>query len=357
MAKESKIKDEDSETTDFFAAAVASLDNEYAGIVENGVPSADIVSYIDTGCYILNAQISGSIYKGMPSNKTLGLAGESSTGKTFVALGVVKYFLQQHPTGGCMYFESESAVSKQTVVDRGIDARRMAIIPVSTVQEFRTQCLAVLSKYEAVKEAKRPPLLIVLDSLGQLSTTKEIEDAMEGKETKDMTKAALVKGLFRVLDLKTGKLNVPMIITNHIYSTIGLFSSKVTNGGSGFTYAADQIVFLSKSKDKDGVTVIGNILKSRLKKSRLTKEETEVETKLSFESGLDRYFGLHTIAVKYDIISKIGNKFKFPNGETVFEKAMFKNPEKWFTEDILDKIDIACGKEFLYGNSSDLTEE
>jgi RecA/RadA recombinase len=359
MAKEKVIKvvDEDTETAGFFASAVASLANEYAGIVEDGVPSADIVGYIDTGCYILNAQISGSIYGGMPSNKTLGLAGESSTGKTFVALGIVKYFLDQHPTGGCMYFESESAVSKQTVVERGIDARRMAIIPVSTVQEFRTQCLAILTKYEAVKEAKRPPLLIVLDSLGQLSTTKEIEDSLAGKEVKDMTKAALVKGLFRVLDLKTGKLNVPMIITNHIYSTIGLFSTKVTNGGSGFTYAADQIVFLGKSKLKDGTDVIGNILKSKLKKSRLTREETEVETKLSFETGLDRYYGLHTIALKYGIISKIGNKYSFPNGETCFEKAMFKDAERWFTKEILDQIDVVCGKEFCYGNSIDLTEE
>lgn len=357
MAKEKgKVVDEDTETAGFFASAIASLKNEYAGMVDGGVPSGDIVGYIDTGCYVLNAQISGSIYKGMPSNKTIGLAGESSTGKTFVALGIVKNFLEQNPKGGCIYFESESAISKKMIEDRGIDSRRMAIVPVCTVQEFRTQCLAILSKYEAVKVKDRPPMLMVLDSLGQLSTTKELTDSLAGVETRDMTKAQTIKGLFRVLDLMTGKLNVPMIITNHVYSSMGLYATKELSGGSGMRYASDLILIISKSKLKDGTDVIGNILKFKLEKCRLTKEQTIVEANLSFENGLDRYYGLQDIALKYGIVSKIGNKYRFPNGETTFEKAMFKHPERWFTQDILDQIDVACGKEFCYGKSNSLDE-
>ncbi|MDD4242804.1 MAG: recombinase RecA [Bacilli bacterium] len=340
--------------SDFFKEAVDSLNNEYAGMVVDGVPSADVVGYIDTGCYILNAQLSGSIYGGMASNKTLGLAGESSTGKTFVSLGIVKSFLDQYKDSGVMYYESESAVSKKLVEERGIDSKRMAIIPVSTVQEFRTQCLSILERYKAVKEKDRPPMLMVLDSLGQLSTSKEIEDSLAGKETKDMTKASLIKGLFRVIDLSTGKLNVPMIITNHIYSTIGLFSTKEASGGSGFKYAADQIIFISKSKDKDGTEVIGSDLTLTMAKSRLTKEGTRVTAKLSFEKGLDRYFGLHEIAIKYGIITNVSKKYKFPHIEKAkYEKEVFKNPETYFTKEILDQIDEACKKEFCYGSTKE----
>lgn len=210
------------EFNSFFAEAIKGLDNQYAGLAAGGV-AGDITGYIDTGCYVLNAQLSGDIHGGMPSNKAIGLAGEASTGKTFIALSIVKHFLDTNPTGGTMYFESESALSKAALEERGIDTNRIVIIPVSTIQEFRTQALGILDKYEKMKAKDRPPMLFVLDSLGQLSTTKEVEDSAAGKETRDMTKAQVTKATFRVLDLKMGILNVPMIVTNHIYDVIGAY--------------------------------------------------------------------------------------------------------------------------------------
>ena len=131
----------------FFDKVIKTSGNEYASLVSDGVEAADIDSFIDTGSYIFNALLSGSIYGGLPSNKITAIAGESATGKTFFVMGMVKNFLDANPDAGVIYFESESAITKQMVIDRGIDPQRMVMFPVTTVQEFRTQALKVLDKY------------------------------------------------------------------------------------------------------------------------------------------------------------------------------------------------------------------
>ena len=171
----------------FLNDVVKDIGNEYASIVSDGIAAGDVSNFIDTGTYIFNALVSGSIYGGLPSNKITALAGESSTGKTFFTLSVVRHFLDTDPDAGVIYFESESAISKAMIEDRGIDSNRMIIVPVTTVQEFRTQALNVLKKYKEQKEEDRKPMMFVLDSLGMLSTTKEVQDSAEGKETRDMT--------------------------------------------------------------------------------------------------------------------------------------------------------------------------
>jgi len=115
--------------------------NEYASIVEEGVAAGDVHNYINTGSYLFNALLSGSLFGGLPSNKITALAGETATGKTYFALGIVKQFLETNSDGGVLYFESESAIPKELIVQRGIDTKRMVILPVVTIQEFRTQVL------------------------------------------------------------------------------------------------------------------------------------------------------------------------------------------------------------------------
>ena len=128
----------------FLDSVLKDVKNEYAGRVSDGIAAGDISGYVDTGSYIFNALVSGSLYGGLPSNKVTALAGESSTGKTFFALSVVRNFLNANPDGGVMYFESESAISKDMIEDRGIDSDRMYILPVATIEEFRT-CLLYTS--------------------------------------------------------------------------------------------------------------------------------------------------------------------------------------------------------------------
>ena len=157
---------------DFLKKIIKETGNEYASVVEDGVESGDVDSFIDTGSFILNGLLSGSLKGGLPSTKVTALAGESATGKTYFLMGIVKNFLDSNPEAGVVYFESESAITKQMVVDRGIDSKRMVIMPVTTVQEFRTQALKVLDTYLLQDESERKPLFLCLDSLGMLSTTK-----------------------------------------------------------------------------------------------------------------------------------------------------------------------------------------
>lgn len=255
--------------------------NEYASIVEDGVAAGDVHNYIDTGSYLFNALLSGSLFGGLPSNKITALAGESATGKTYFALGMVKQFLDANPDGGVLYFESESAIPKELIESRGIDSKRMVILPVVTIQEFRTQAIKILDAY---LEGEQKPMMIVLDSLGNLSTTKELEDTAAGSETRDMTRAQIIKACFRVLTLKLGRANVPLIVTNHTYDVIGAYMpTKEMGGGSGLKYAASSIVYLSKKKDKDGTEVIGNIIHCKNQKSRLTIENKMIDVKLGYQ--------------------------------------------------------------------------
>ena len=237
--------------TDFLKDLVKSSGNEYASVVSDGVSAGDVDSFVDTGSYIFNALLSGSLYGGLPTNKITALAGESATGKTYFALGLCKQFLEDNPDSAVIYFESESAITKDMIESRGIDSSRVVIVPVVTVQEFRNQSLKILDKYLETDEADRPKMMFVLDSLGMLSTTKEIEDTAEGKETRDMTRAQVTKGAFRVLTLKLGRAKVPMVVTNHTYDVIGsMFPQKEMGGGSGLKYAASSIIFLSKKKER-----------------------------------------------------------------------------------------------------------
>ena len=336
--------------SDFLKNVIKEVGNEYAALASDGVEAGDVSSFIDTGSYILNSLLSGSVNGGLPSNKITALAGESATGKTYFLMGIVKNFLDKDPDADVVYFESESAITKSMIVERGIDAERLSVWPVTTVQEFRHQAIQVLDTYLAQDESDRKPLFLCLDSLGMLSTTKEIEDTTDGKETRDMTRAQVLKAAFRVLTLKLGRAKVPMVVTNHTYESMGLFSTKEMGGGSGLKYAASSIIYLSKKKEKDGTEVIGNIIHCKNHKSRLTIENKMVDVRLTYDKGLDRYYGLLELAEKYNIFKKVSTRYELPDGSKHFGKAILSDPDTYFTEDIMKQLDVAADKEFKYGS-------
>ena len=335
---------------DFLKDIIKTTGNEYAALVSDGVEAGDVDSFIDTGSYIFNALLSGSIHGGLPSNKITALAGESATGKTFFLMGIVKNFLDANPDAGVIYFESESAITSTMIEERGIDPNRMVMIPVTTVQEFRTQAIKVLDSYLAQDESDRKPLFLCLDSLGMLSTTKEVEDTAEGKETRDMTRAQVLKAAFRVLTLKLGRAKVPMVVTNHTYDVVGsMFPTKEMGGGSGLKYAASSIIYLSKKKEKDGTEVVGNIIHCKNHKSRLTVENKMVDVRLSYSGGLDRHYGLLDLALKHGVFKQVSTRIELPDGTKTFGKTINNDPEKFFTEEIMEKLEEAADKEFKYG--------
>ena len=308
-------------------------------------------TYVDTGSFIFNALVSGSIRGGVSGNKITAIAGESSTGKTFFSLAVVKNFLDTNPDAYCLYFDTEAAVNKSLLESRGIDLNRTVVVNLVTVEEFRSKALKMVDMYLKKPEDERKPCIFVLDSLGMLSTEKEIRDALDEKQVRDMTKSQLIKGAFRMLTLKLGQANIPMIVTNHTYDVIGSYvPMKEMGGGSGLKYAASTIIHLSKKKEKDGTEVIGNIIRAKTAKSRLSKENKDVEIRLYYdERGLDRYYGLLELGELGGLWKNVGGRYEI-GGKKIYAKHILKEPEKYFTPEVMEKLDVIAKGEFSYGS-------
>ena len=332
---------------DFLKDIVKEIGGEYTQLASD---IDETETYVDTGSYIFNALVSGSIFGGVSGNKITAIAGESSTGKTFFSLAVVKNFLDNNPTGYCLYFDTEAAITKSLLESRGVDTNRLVVVNVVTVEEFRTKTLKAVDIYLKKKEDERNPCIFVLDSLGMLSTNKEINDALAEKDTRDMTKAQLIKGAFRMLTLKLGQAKIPMLVTNHVYANVGGYGAPtVQSGGSGLMYSASTIIELSKSKEKDGTEVIGNIIKAKTFKSRLSKENQQVEIRLFYdERGLDKYYGLLELGELGEMWKNVAGRYEI-DGKKLYAKDILKNIEKYFTPEVMEKLDVIAKGQFSYG--------
>jgi len=349
----------------FLKNLVEELKDEDTSIASDGKGSSEYSGCIDTGSYILNAVLSGSIFGGVSNNKITAFAGESSTGKTFFVLGIVKAFLDSHPEAGVMYYDTEAAVTKDMMEQRGIDTNRVMISEPQTIQEFRHKALKAIELYEQTPKDKRPPFMFVLDSLGLLSTTKELEDISDGKETRDMTKAQVIKAAFRVLTLKLARAGIPMLVTNHVYEVIGSYiPMKEMGGGTGLKYAASTIVFLGKKKERDASTkeIVGNIIKATTFKSRLSKENQVAEVLLTYDKGLDKYYGMIELAIEAGLFEKKGSRI-VANDKSVYAKQILADPEQYFTPEVMDVLDKFAMEKYSYGTagsemaSEDITTE
>ena len=334
---------------DFLKEVVKEIGDEYTQVASD---IQENEQYIDTGSYIFNGLVSGSIYGGVSSNRITAIAGETSTGKTYFSLAVVKNFLDSNPDGYCLYFDTEAAVNKGLLESRGIDLSRLVVVNVVTIEEFRSKALRAVDIYLKTSEEERKPCMFVLDSLGMLSTEKEIRDALDDKQVTDMTKSQLVKGAFRMLTLKLGQANIPLIVTNHTYDVIGSYvPTKEMGGGSGLKYAASTIIYLSKKKEKDQKEVIGNLIKAKTHKSRLSKENKEVQIRLYYdERGLDRYYGLLELGEIGGMWKNVAGRYEM-NGKKIYAKEILKNPTEYFTDDIMEQLDNIAKDHFSYGTN------
>jgi|TARA_B100002052_G_scaffold47243_1_gene40118 RecA/RadA recombinase len=332
---------------DFLKDIVKEIGDDYTQLASN-INESEV--FVDTGSFIFNALCSGSLYGGISDRRITAIAGESSTGKTFFSLSVVNNFLQSNPDGYVLYFDTEAAINRQLLEDKNIPLDRFVVVNVVTVEEFRQKALKAVDIYLKTPEENRKPCMFVLDSLGMLSTEKEIRDALDEKNVRDMTKAQLVKGTFRMLTLKLGQAKIPMLVTNHTYDVVGAYvPTKEMGGGSGLKYAASTIVYLSKKKEKDGKEVIGNIVKAKAAKSRLTKENKDVEIRLYYdERGLDRYYGLLELGELGGLWKNVAGRYEM-NGKKIYAKQILADPETYFTEEVMAKLDEIAKQQFTYG--------
>jgi RecA/RadA recombinase len=276
------------------------LDKELSKI--NGFETGSILSentfsqvdeWIPTGNYLLNAQLSGTLFGGIPNTRSLGLMGDPGTGKSFVCLNVARE--AQKKGYDVIYCDTEGAIDKSTTDKFGIDSGRVRYQPIKTVTEFQT---FVSNLLDLVKKARasgaQPKILLILDSLGMLSTDKELRDAIEGKNAADMgAKAKELRKLFRVITLDLTQAKIPLVCTNHVYAGGGYIPTKESSGGDGPIFAMSVISFLSKAQLKEGnsTTKTGIIVTSNLKKSRFTIPEP-VKFHISFLNGMNPYVGL-----------------------------------------------------------------
>ena len=332
---------------DFLKDIVKEIGDDYTQLAAD---ISDDQQFVDTGSLVFNGLISGSIFGGVCSNRITAIAGESSTGKTFFSLAVAKNFLDTNPDAYVLYFDTESSINRALLESRGIDLKRLVVINVVTIEEFRTKALKAIDKYLQMPIDERKPCMFVLDSLGMLSTEKEIRDALDDKQVRDMTKSQLVKGAFRMLTLKLGQANVPLIVTNHTYDVIGAYvPTKEMGGGSGLKYAASTIIYLGKKKEKDGKEVIGNIIKAKTHKSRLSKENKQVDIRLYYdERGLDRYYGLLELGEIGGLWKNVAGRYEI-NGKKLYAKQIYADPDTYFTPEVLQALDETAQKEFSYG--------
>ena len=332
---------------DFLKDIVKEIGDEYTQLASDIDESEQ---FIDTGSLVFNGLVSGSIFGGVSSKRITAIAGESSTGKTFFSLAVVKNFLDTNPSAYCLYFDTEASITKSLLESRGIDLERIVVVNVVTIEEFRSKALKAVDIYLKTPTEERKPCMFVLDSLGMLSTEKEITDVLNDKQVRDMTKSQLVKGAFRMLTLKLGQANIPLIVTNHTYDVIGAYvPTKEMGGGSGLKYAASTIIYLSKKKEKDQKEVVGNLIKAKTAKSRLSKENKEVTIRLYFdERGLDRYYGLLELGEIGGLWKNVAGRYEM-GGKKVYAKQILADPEQYFTKEVMQALDEIANQQFSYG--------
>lgn len=335
------------------ADLIKSIADDNTTLLAEGKNSAEITGYIDTGSYMLNLLLSGDMFHGMPDNKILALAGETTTGKTYLAKSICRGFMQGDEEAIVSYCDTESSVTSESFADSDMDPTRVIITEKRTIEEFRFFLNTLLNSYEGMKD--RPRLLAVLDSLGGLISDKLVEDTAKGKAVADPgRRAQVIKQTFQLYTLKLAQLRVPMIVTNHTYTTIGTYvPMKEMAGGSGLKYFADYILFLSKSKvrDKDDKKVVTGIEVTVTNvKNRLARENASVDVLINYDHGLDRYYGLLEAAVDCGLVdTKNGGWYIFPGGTKVQRPAIDENPAAFFTEELLKDLNDLLKPQFNYG--------
>lgn len=324
---------------------------------DSGDLNAEVDYWIDTGALALNLLISGSIFKGAPGNRNLILAGDPSTGKTFFYMELMKNFLAMHPTGTGFYFDTEQAIDEAMLDRRGVDKTRLFVDDeTNSIEEFSTKTVNLLNEY-LEREEPRPPIYIVLDSMGRLTSSAQVEAYDKGEPKADTGRRAkawreasvMVKGKQRLG-------SVPIHCTNHTYDQIGAYvPTKVMGGGKGPEYMGDVIIFLSKRKINKGdkETNIdpgdGVMLTAKSEKQRFAKPFREVNLLLDFDNGLHRYYGLLDLAVEYGLVKRSGAYYVFPNGDQDYEKTINAAPTRFFTDEFLQLFEKEVSPHFRFG--------
>lgn len=324
--------------------------------------------WVDTGCMVLNAIISGSLYGGVPVGRITGFSGPSAAGKTYI----INKILANAQRKGIMpvIFDTEAAIDASSTTGVGLDPDQVKYVPVQTVEECRNQISAFL---DGVIEAKmKNKFIISIDSLGNLASQKEIEDTEKGKSAMDMgTRAKGLKSMMRLLTFKAAQAGVTILFSNHTYDDpSAMFPTlvKAQSGGKGPVYLASVLVQLAKRDEKFDKTndddeilpeankVSGTTLRALTVKNRFVPPFLECEAYLNFKKGLDTYSGLKEMAVNHGVIEQTGSTYVLPSqkegvpGKKLGYYKNWKSDEGLWKEIILPGLEAKLKEQYSYSN-------
>ena len=289
---------------------------------------------IPTSVPMVNVALSGRLDGGLTPGITV-LAGPSKHFKTAFALLMAASYQQKYPEAVILFYDSEFGSPQGYFETFGIDMDRVLHTPITDVEELKHDIMAQFSQLE-----KGDRVMIVIDSIGNLASKKEVEDAIEGKSVADMSRAKQLKSLFRMTTPHLTLKDIPMVVVNHTYKEIGMFPKDIVSGGTGIVYSADTIWIIGRQQEKTGTEISGYNFIINIEKSRFVKEKSKIPITVSFEGGIQKYSGLMDIALEGSFVVKPSNgwyaKVDQETGE-ILEKQRFSDTQtRLFWEDILN---------------------
>jgi len=351
--------------------ALDKLNEDSALLSENSLSVVN--EYIDTGSMALNAIISGSLYKGVPKGRIIGLAGPTGSGKTLILNKIIANAQKKDPNVWGVVWDSENAYNSHMAINVGANPNKIKVNPVATVEECRNQIVTFLDKI-VTDPSLYGKIIIGIDSLGNLASTKEIADAVQGKDAVDMgTRAKALKSMMRVLTYKCAKTNTTLLFLNHLYDDPAcMFPSLIKNqsGGKGLLYLASVLIQLAVTQEKIELNdsdefipmtnkIKGVNLRALTVKNRFIPQMLQTSMYLNFRTGLYKYSGLLEMAEAYNIIHKEGNSYvsTLTNERLGFKKAFRNDDEIWETH-ILPELEKVIQKNLMYSSeANELTKE
>jgi RecA/RadA recombinase len=280
---------------------------------------------IQTELPIVNIAFSGSLKGGLIPGLTV-IAGESKSFKTLLSLYCMKAYLKKYDDGIAMLYDSEYGITPEYLEGIGIDTNRVLHIPIEDVEQLKFDLTKRLNEID-----KGDKVFIMIDSVGNLASRKEVEDAENEKSVADMSRAKQLKSLFRIVTPKlTGK-DIPLVAINHTYKEIGLFPKNIVSGGTGIYYSANQIFIISKAQEKDGTDLAGFKFTINIEKSRYVKEKSKLPFKVLYDTGIQKWSSLFDLALESGHLTKANqgwyNKVDMDTGEIIEPKKRAKDIE------------------------------
>ena len=253
---------------------------------------------VPTSVPMINVALSGKLDGGIVPGLTMW-AGPSKHFKTAFSLLMAKAYMDKYPEAVLLFYDSEFGTPIKYFETFGIDMDRVVHTPLTDIEQLKFD---IMQQLQEVNRGDK--LMIVLDSIGNLASKKEVDDALDGKSVADMSRAKQVKSLFRMVTPHLNLKDIPMVVVNHTYKEIGMFPKDIVGGGTGSYYSADNIYILGRQQEKDGTEIVGYNFIINVEKSRYVKEKSKIPIAVSFDGGIQKYSGLVDIAIEGGFVSK-----------------------------------------------------